>query len=140
VQNICQNMAQNSTVLQQWRSPHWGSELLSHQVCAHIKHSTTTTIVSKIKRGYAHFSAILYNCTNEYDKKTLQMISIYITFCEHKSVHYTWGYLKHPQQPPLSRGQVLCYQWAWVECNISRKAVSSIVAAEIGRASCRERV
>jgi hypothetical protein len=49
--NICQNMAQNSTVLQRWRSPHRCSELLSHQVCAHIKHSTKTAIVSKIKEG-----------------------------------------------------------------------------------------
>jgi hypothetical protein len=44
-------MAQNSTVLWQWRSPYWCSELLSHQVRAHIKHSTITAIVSKIKGG-----------------------------------------------------------------------------------------
>jgi hypothetical protein len=37
VQNICQNMAQNSTVLRQWKSPYRCSELLSHQLCAHIK-------------------------------------------------------------------------------------------------------
>jgi hypothetical protein len=50
-------MAQNSTVLQQWRSPYRCSELLSHQVRAHIKHSTINTVVFKIKGRYAHFSA-----------------------------------------------------------------------------------
>jgi hypothetical protein len=62
VQNICQNVVQNSTVLWQW-TPYRCSELLSHQVRANIKHSTITAIVSKIKGGggYAHFSATLYN-------------------------------------------------------------------------------
>jgi hypothetical protein len=47
---ICQNMAQNSTVLWQWRCPYRYSELLSHEVHTHIKHSTITATVSK-KRG-----------------------------------------------------------------------------------------
>jgi hypothetical protein len=42
-------MAQNSTLLWQGRSPYRCAELLSHQVRAHIKHSTITAIVSKIK-------------------------------------------------------------------------------------------
>jgi hypothetical protein len=63
-QNIYQNMAQNSNVLRQWRSPYRCSELWSHQVRAHIKHSTITAIMSKIKEGYANFSAILYCWTD----------------------------------------------------------------------------
>jgi hypothetical protein len=42
-------MAQNSTVLRQWRSPYRCSEFLRHQVRAHIKHSNINAVVSKIE-------------------------------------------------------------------------------------------
>jgi hypothetical protein len=82
-QNIYQNMAQNSTVLWQWRSPYRCSELLSHQVHAHIKHSTITATVSKINGGYAHFLSTLYfSCLIEFlEYVFLVQVDTPVLFC-----------------------------------------------------------